>query len=222
MLPMADMPFLGMINPNMGIQVVKKMQSFTGLGDALFSKTQQRVLGLLFGQPDRSFFANELISLTGGGSGAVQRELRRLESSGLVTIERRGNQKHFQANAASPIYADLCAIVRKTFGLAAPVLEALSPFTEAIKAAFIFGSVAKKQDHSSSDIDLMVISDTLTYADLFEALGRAEAFLGRPINPTIYSEQDLRLRAKADNAFVVRVLKQPKIWLIGDDHALPT
>lgn len=216
------MPFLGMINPNMGMTVVQNMQSITGLGDALFSRTQQRVLGLLFGQPDRSFFANELISMTGGGSGAVQRELRRLESSGLVTIERRGNQKHYQANAASPIYADLCAIVRKTFGLAAPVLEALNPFTESIKAAFIFGSVAKKQDHSASDIDLMVVSDILTYADLFEALGSAEAFLGRPINPTIYSEEDLRLRAKADNAFVVRVINQPKIWLIGDDHALPT
>lgn len=216
------MPYLGMINPNMGILMGQYMQASTGLGDALFSKTQQRVLGLLFGQPDRSYFANELIALTGGGSGAVQRELQRLESSALVTIERRGNQKHYKANAASPIYAELCAIVRKTFGLAAPLKEALSPYSDSIDAAFIFGSVAKKQDHASSDIDLMVISDTLSYADLFEALGSAESRLGRSINPTIYTAQDLRLRAEGDNAFVVRVLNQPKIWLIGDDHVLAT
>lgn len=54
----------------------------SSLADALFSTTQQRVLGLIFGQPGRSFYANELMALTGGGSGAVQRELARLAHSG--------------------------------------------------------------------------------------------------------------------------------------------
>jgi predicted nucleotidyltransferase len=214
------MPISGMVNPNMGMVGERKMERKTGLGDALFSMTQQRVLGFLFGQPERSFFANELITLTGGGSGAVQRELKRLESSALIKIERRGNQKHYQANAASPIYQELCGIVQKTFGLAGPLREALSPFADSIHAAFIYGSVAKKRDSATSDIDLMIISETLAYADLYEKLAGAETFLGRQINPTLYKLAEIKQRITADNAFVARVIAQPKIWLLGDENAI--
>lgn len=102
------------------------------LSAALFSNTQQRVLGLLFGQPQRSFFATELIGLSGGGSGAVQRELKRLDESGLVTVRRVGNQKHYQANPQSPIFAELCGIVHKTLGLAEP-LPVHIPHTEKVR-----------------------------------------------------------------------------------------
>ncbi len=90
----------------------------TSLADALFTATQQRVLGLLFGEPDRSFYTSELIGRLGAGSGAVQRELKRLAESGLVTVKRIGNQKHYQANPDSPVFEELCGLVRKTVGLA--------------------------------------------------------------------------------------------------------
>jgi len=190
------------------------------LSDALFSTTQQRVLGLLFGQPDRSFYATEMIGLAGVGSGGVQRELARLAQSGLVTVRPVGNQKHYQADPAAPIYAELCGIVRKTFGLAEPLRVALTPLAAQIKCAFVFGSVAKKQDTASSDIDLMVISDCLGYADAFAALEAASTQLGRTVNPTIYSTKELAKRIKQGEAFVMRVLAQPKLWLIGGDDDL--
>lgn len=84
-----------------------------GLADALFSTTQQRVLGLLFGQPGRSFYATELIALAGAGSGGVQRELAWLARSGLVTVSRIGTQKHYQANPGSVLFDELCSIARK-------------------------------------------------------------------------------------------------------------
>lgn len=187
------------------------------LADALFSTTQQRVLGLLFGQPDRSFYATELIGLAGVGSGGVQRELARLAQSGLVTVRSVGNQKHYQANPDAPVYGELCGIVRKTFGLADPLRVALAPLAGQIKCAFVFGSVAKRQDTASSDIDLMVISDSLSYADMFGALELASAQLGRTINPTIYSTQELAKRIQQGDAFITRVLAQPKLWLIGGE-----
>lgn len=190
------------------------------LSDALFSTTQQRVLGLLFGQPDRSFYATELIGLAGVGSGGVQRELARLAQSGLVTVRPVGNQKHYQANPEAPIYAELCGIVRKTFGMANPLRLALTPLAGQIKCAFVFGSVAKKQDTASSDIDLMVISDSLGYADIFAALELASAQLGRTVNPTIFSGQELTRRIAQGDAFVTRVVTQPKLWLIGGDDDL--
>ena len=190
------------------------------LADALFTTTQQRVLGLLFGMPDRSFFANEIIGQTGSGSGAVQRELARLEASGLATVRWIGNQKHYQANKESPIFSGLSDIVQKTVGLAGPLHEALRPMASQIRAAFVFGSVAKKQDSSSSDIDLMVISNSLSYADLFAALEPATVQLGRAVNPTVFSEKDVARKLKDGNAFVTRVLEQPKIWLIGSESDL--
>ncbi|MCK9509028.1 MAG: winged helix-turn-helix domain-containing protein, partial [Pigmentiphaga sp.] len=91
------------------------------LADALFTSTKQRVLAILFGRPGRSFYANEIIGLAKSGSGAVQKELAQLTDSGLVTMRRIGNQKHYQANPDSPIFTELCAIIRKTVGLAEPL-----------------------------------------------------------------------------------------------------
>ncbi|MBK8359568.1 MAG: transcriptional regulator [Comamonadaceae bacterium] len=198
----------------------KAPATHTSLADALFSGTQQRVLGLIFGQPRRSFYATELIGLTGGGSGAVQRELARLSQSGLVTIHPVGNQKHYQANPDSPIYAELCGIAQKTVGLAEPLREALAPLAKKIVAAFVYGSVAKRQDTAASDIDLMLISDKLGYADVFAVLEAVGARIGRPVNPTLMTRKDLAKRVAGDNAFVTRVLAQPKLWLIGSDDAL--
>jgi hypothetical protein len=114
---------MGMIVPNMGMMEPARLKSSrvergASLADALFTGTQQRVLGLLFGQPTRSYYANELIRLAGAGSGAVQRELARLTQCGLLTMRRVGNQKHYQANPDSPLFAELCSIAQKALGLA--------------------------------------------------------------------------------------------------------
>ena len=190
------------------------------LADALFSGTQQRVLGLLFGQPERSFYATELITLAGVGSGAVQRELASLSQSGLVTVKAVGNQKHYQANPASPIYDELCGMVRKTVGLAEPLRAALAPLARQIKAAFVYGSIAKKEDTATSDIDLMLVSDTLTFGDTILALQAATELLGREVNPNILTQQDFAKRLAEDGSFVSRVMSQPKVWLIGGEHDL--
>ena len=192
----------------------------SSLADALFSGTQQRVLGLLFGQPERSFYATELINLAGVGSGAVQRELASLAQSGLVTVKPVGNQKHYQANPASPIYDELCGLVRKTVGLAEPLRAALAPLATQIKAAFVYGSVAKKEDTASSDIDLMLVSDTLTFSDTILALQAATELLGREVNPNIFTLEDFAKRLKEGGSFVSRVMAQPKVWLIGGEHDL--
>jgi len=220
------MPKTGIKMPNMGMKT-KRGKAGTSpspvrasLADALFSTIRQRVLAYLFGQPERSFFATELIKLAGGGSGAVQRELARLAESGLVTVKRVGTQKHYQANPKSPIFSELCGIAQKTIGLAEPLRDALKPMAKRISAAFVYGSVAKKKDTAASDIDLMVIGGRVTYADLFTALEEVSARLGRKVNPTVYSPQELAKRVKQDNAFVTRVLAQPKIWLIGDENDL--
>jgi len=215
------MPILGSMMPNMGRRPGNPPSSArVSLADALFSRTQQRVLAFLFGQPERSFYATELIGLIGAGSGAVQRELAKLTHSGLVTVRPVGNQKHYQANPAAPIFAELCAVAQKTVGLAEPLREALAPLAGRIEAAFVFGSVAKRSDTATSDIDVLVLSDSVDYADVFGALQGVEFRLARRINPTVYAPAEWRKKRKAGNAFVAKVLKQPKVFLLGSEVEL--
>lgn len=199
---------------------VTKSPPITGLGDALFSGTQQRVLGLLFGNPQRSYYARELIRLAGAGAGGVQRELARLTASGLVTVRSLGNQKHYQANPASPVFAELCALASKTFALADPLRAALQPLSSRIEAAFIYGSVARREDTATSDVDLMVIADKLSYGELLAALEPLSEAISRRVNPTVLSTREWAKRVRGRSAFASRLMAQPRIWLIGNEDVL--
>ncbi len=190
------------------------------LADALFTGTQQRLFGLLFGQPERSFFVTEIIDLAGVGRGAVQRELSRLEQTGLLIAERRGNQKHYRANPKAPIFDELCSIVRKTVGIEAQIQEALAPLAAKISVALVYGSVAKKTDTAQSDIDLLIVADDLTLEDLYSALSTAEQQLGRPVNPTLLTRSELDKRRTSGNPFLERALSGPVSALIGELDAV--
>jgi len=180
--------------------------STASLVDALFTATQQRILGLLFGQSERSYFVTELITLADVGRGAVQRELARLKQARLVLTQRHGNQKHYRANPAAPIFAELCSIVRKTVGIEEQVRVALAPLEKQIALALIYGSVAKQADTAESDVDLLVVSDDLTLEGLYSRLSPVEKQLGRTINPTLYTSQEFRDRRAANSQFLNRVL----------------
>lgn len=187
------------------------------LADALFTKTQQKVLGLLFGRPDETFYLNEVVRLAGVGKGTIKRELEKMQVAGLVTVTRIGNQNHYQANSQCPIYRELLGIVRKTFGVADVLKLALAPLADQIDFAFVYGSIAKGSATAKSDIDLMVIADGLAYSDLMAVLSDAEQSLGRTINPTVYEPSEFKRRRQEGNAFVTRVMEQPKLWIKGEE-----
>lgn len=186
--------------------------------EALFTKTQQRVLAVLFGQPHRSFYANEIIELAQSGSGAVQRELARLQASRLVTVQKIGNQKHYQANPDAPIYEELRGIVMKTFGVADVLRNALIPLWPLIEVAFIYGSLAKGTEHAGSDVDLMVIGSLPSNVQLLELLLPTHALLGRVVNPTLYTAAEFSQRVQVGKSFIIRVLEQPKVFVKGNEH----
>lgn len=208
-------PNLGVILPNMG-----STANDVSLSNALFSGVQQRVLALIFAHPERSFYTNEIVRNIRSGTGAVERELSRLERSGLVSVKRIGNQKHYQANRKSPIFKELHGIVLKTAGLAEPLRQSLAPHVDKIKAAFVYGSIAKGTDTARSDIDLMVIGDDLTYTDLYAALRDAEEVLGRPVNPTFLSFRDWRRKIAAKDSVIAKINAQPKLFVVGSETDL--
>jgi len=211
---------MGSIVPILGLYVSDNAMTTTTIGDALFTKTQQRVFGILYGKPQQRFYTNEIVRLAGMGRGTVRRELDKLVSAGLLLMKREGNQHYYQANADNPVYNELVDIVRKTFGIADVIREALMPASEQINLAFIYGSIAKKEDVAISDIDLLVVTESLAYADLMALLTEAEQLLGRPVNPSIYTMEQIKDKLEQKNAFLTRLMEQPKIWVKGSDDVI--
>ena len=189
------------------------------IGDALFGKTQQAVLGLVFGQPERSFYLREIVSAVGAGISQVQNELARLTAAGLVTREPRGNQVWFRANAHSPVFAELKSLIAKTSGIADLVREALKPFAKQIEAAIIFGSVARGEHDASSDVDLLVVGKVAP-SRLAAPLLRIEPRIGRPVNLIVFGGSEMREHLRDKDHFLASVMKQPKIWLVGSEDLI--
>lgn len=210
-------PKMGIIIPRMGM----KSKTSSGIGDALFTKTQRQVLGLLFGNCEKTYYINEIVRIADVGIGTVQRELERLTSAGLLTVRKIGNQKHYQANPGSPIFRELRGIVLKTFGVADELRRALAPLSAKIVVAFVYGSLVRGADTASSDIDVMVISNELGYPEVIMAFAGAEEKLGRPINPTLYSPVEILRKLGEDQSFLKRVTEQEKIFLVGSEDDIP-
>jgi len=191
-----------------------------GLAGALFSRVRLRVLSLLIAQPDRQFHAAEIIRLVGSGSGAVQRELKRLSESGILAATMFGNRKVYRSNRESPIFAELHGLIVKTVGLIEPLRLALKPHRSAIEVAFVYGSVAKGKDTATSDIDLMIIGNRLAYNEIYAALHRAEKALLRQVNPNLMSRTEWARKLADKSPFVTNVLREPKLFVFGTDNDL--
>ena len=189
----------------------------SSLSDALFTETQQKVLGLLYGHPDRSFYIKEILRLTGMGVATIKRELDRMLAAGILRMTRIGNQHHYQANPQCPIHGELIDIVKKTFGLTEVIRQALEPLVGKIEWAFVFGSVASGKETATSDIDLLIIGDA-SFAEVVSALYPTQGELGREVNPKIYRRDEWARMKAAKDAFVIEVLTKPRMDVIGDGN----
>lgn len=187
------------------------------LSDALFTETQQNVLGLLYGNTERSFYTNEILRRTGMGVATIRRELDRMRDAGILTMTPIGNQHHYQANHNCPIFEELSAIVKKTIGIAEIIRVALSPMAARIDCAFVFGSVASGKESSGSDIDLMVIGSA-GFQEVVTALFSLQQELGREINPKVVSPGEWAALQKSQSAFYRDVINKPRMDVMGQNY----
>jgi len=189
------------------------------LSSVLFPEYRRRVLGMLLLHPEQSLHGREIARRTGLPAGTLTRELKRLAHVGLLTQDKRGNQLIYSANRNSPIFSELAGILRKTSGLADVIAEALEPLSERIDVAFIFGSMARAAETAGSDVDVLIIG-SIDFGSVIDALYPAQQELGREINPKVFAGSEWESRLKDKNPFVLEVLANAKIFLIGDEHEL--
>ena len=187
------------------------------LADALFTTTQQKVLGLLYTRPEKSFYTKEIIRSTGMGVATIKRELDRMLAAGIISMTKVGNQHHYSANPECPIYDELLGIVKKTFGIVDVIRLALLPFSDRIIWAFVYGSVASGKETSRSDIDLMIIGD-VGFTEIASDLYEVQEKLGREINPKIFSKDEWIQMENKKDPFIREILSKPRMDVIGDGN----
>lgn len=187
---------------------------------ALFTPAQQKLLGLLFVRVNDGFHLNEIMRQTGLGSASAQRELKRLHEAGLILSERIGNVRQFRPNKDSPVYEELSSIVRKTFGLLSVLHSTLGPLRKSLNVAFIYGKTAKEEMASPDAVELLLIGENTTYGELLSRLPVAERLLRRKISPNLYSLPDFKRRVRERQAFILDMLDDRKIFVLGDETDL--
>lgn len=194
-------------------------ESRRNLGELLFGAYRRQVLALLLMHPEQSFHVREIARITGKPAGTLYRELNSLAEAGLLIRSPFGNQVHYRANSACPIYEELRGILRKTFGIADVLRAALESVAARVNVAFVYGSIASGKERAASDVDVMIIG-RLKFSDAVLALSPAEEMLRREVNPHVYSPTEFRKKFADGEPFIARVFEEPKIYLTGTEDDL--
>jgi DNA-binding transcriptional ArsR family regulator len=189
--------------------------------DALFPATRKAILAATLMQPERWWYLSDLAQHLGVPPSTLQRELASLVEAGILRRKRDGNRVYFQPDPDCPLLPELTGLMTKTAGLLDVLREALVPFASSIRWAFVYGSVARAEVRSASDVDLMVVG-SVGLADLVSALRKAERRLGRPINPTVYTPEEFVQKRQAGHHFLKTVLQDEKLAIMGHEHELAT
>jgi predicted nucleotidyltransferase len=189
------------------------------IADALMPRMRQALLRLTYGNPERWWYLSELAAALGTSPSSLQRELASLSAAGILKMKPDGRRTYYRANEKAPVYEELRGLVRKTMGIAAEVEAALEPLRQKIDLALIYGSVARSEEHAESDVDLLVVADDLTLEELYRTTEVAERHLQRKVSPTLYTRTEFARRRRSKNPFLDKVLRGPKIVLVGDVNA---
>jgi len=189
-----------------------------GLADALFPKVRQRVLAVLFDAPERSFYMGEIIAQAHSGTGAVQRELAGLAAAGILTVQKQGKQKHYQANTNAPIFNELHALVGKTMGVVNVLRSALDLLGASVSAGFVYDPVS---DAESTAITVVLFgANAKAAAAASSAMQGAANTLARPVSFTLYTPETLDSAVAQNSNFLKRLLQAPKTWIMGSEDEL--
>jgi predicted nucleotidyltransferase len=189
------------------------------LANLCFGQIRGRVLGLLYGRPDESFYIRQVARQVEASVGAVQRELEKLAQVDLIVRSQVGNQVFYQVNQQHPVFSEMRSLVNKTVGVFHILRSALESLANQIVVAFVYGSMARQQEKAQSDIDLMIVGD-VRLDDVFSCLFRIERVLGRPVNPTVYSADEFRSKLGSGNHFLNTVVEGKKVFLLGNEDEL--
>jgi predicted nucleotidyltransferase len=186
------------------------------LAAVLFPGTKRKIFALFFLNPDQEYYFSEVVRLTGTRQGVIQRELKNLTEADILTVEKRGRQKFYAVNRKNPIFQDLRNIIFKTYGVIGKIREVLEPIGKQITIAFVYGSFARGEEVSDSDLDLFVVG-SIRLDELVSVLSNVEQAIGREISPALFSVTESKKQWSQKNHFIRSMAKTEKEFVIGSE-----
>jgi predicted nucleotidyltransferase len=198
---------------------IRIMRKTVQVLDSLFPGVRQGVLAATLTRPDKWWYLSELAEFLHTRPSSLQRDLSSLQQSGILQGRKDGRRTYFKAETRSPIFRELRSIFQKTVGLIPALRTALRPFAEKVGCAFVYGSIARREEHATSDVDLMVIGN-VGLGDMAPALRKAEKRLGREVNVTNYSVDEFRKKVAAGDHFLTTVLNGSLQFVKGEQRDL--
>jgi uncharacterized protein len=187
--------------------------------EVLFPEIRSKILATLLLQPEKRWFLTELAQYLRTQPSSLQREVEALSRAGLLEQTKDGRRVYFKADTNSPVFSDLKGLLEKTAGMIPILREEVDAFGDRIKLAFVYGSTARSEESSESDVDLMIVGN-VGLSDLVPSLRRAEQRFGRPVNPTVYSSKEFLTKARNQDHFLTAVLRGSKEFVKGNDGEL--
>lgn len=178
------------------------------------SEIRKKIILLLIYNPSKAYYINEIARLIKTSAGNVQRELKKLEKSGLLSKEKKGNSIYFRINNTVSFFNDFKNIVDKTIGLK-NILEEILLKAKNIDFAFLFGSYVKGDFNHDSDIDLYVIGK-IKEKELYQLVKKAEEKIYREINYHLTIREEFQEKMK-ESFFHKEILKN-FILVIGNQN----
>lgn len=187
--------------------------------ELMFGQYRRKILAFLFSRPTEDFHVRQLERMLQIPVGSLQRELKALSAVGLIGRQRVGNQVRYRVEPGHPLYEELSGLFRKTLGIAGVMRDALAPLAESIVSAFVFGSVARGQESSFSDVDLMVLGSA-TFEQVVNAVWPTHESLNREVNPVVMTPAEFASGVRAGQGFASRVMAEPKLFVLGTSSDL--
>lgn len=184
--------------------------------DSLLTPIKQEILSATYGQPEKWWYLSELAANARTSPSSLQRELSAFAANGLLERRRDGGRIYFKAATDSPLFAPLKELLERSLGPTGAIREAIARLTDRIEAAFIYGSVAKGEERVDSDMDILFIGE-VGLAELAKTLKSLERKFGREFNAKCYSPFEFVSKFRKRNHFIRTVMREPKIFLVGDE-----
>lgn len=182
------------------------------------SKVRVKLLTLFLTSPEPLLHVRELVRRTGEEINAVRRELSRMEKFGMVTSEWRANRRLYHFRKDHIFYPQILGMVTKTAGLGGAIVKNRGKLGR-IKYALIATRFLKNQPSAQDDVDMLIVGQ-IVLPELQAIIADEQARRENEINYTFMDEAEFQFRMRRRDPFILRVVTQPKVMLLGDEEEL--
>ena len=189
------------------------------LNDIITSKVRIKILELFFSNLKELYHVRGIVREISEEINAVRRELTKLEADGILRKEPRGNRIYYSVRSEHPLFGDLVSLVAKTTGLGKSIIDNKNKIGKISFIMFSGKFVRIKNRKRDEDVDILVVGD-IVLPELASIIRTEESKRAREINYTVMSREEFDFRKKRRDPFLLGILSESRIMVVGDEEDL--